>query len=441
MNGRPVLLKAEKLGKFYLRDASPARRIANLLFGHSDGVPYWALRDVDAEVRAGGRLGLLGRNGAGKSTLLQLLYGALVPSSGTVVRQGRIAGLLELGAGFNPAFTGRENAALNAVSLGLTPDEVRQAMPAIHEFSGIGAFIDRPVREYSSGMYARLAFSVAVHVKADILVVDELLAVGDAAFQEKSRARMRRFSADGGALVMVSQNPADIAALCDSAIWLDQGLCRASGGAVEVATAYQAAMAGSPSGPFAPVRKEGGARYATPAYSTPMIVETGPFHPDAPQHGEGGARVIGVEWRVPGESTPCRTFRGGEEIELRIACQAERRIDAPIIGFIFRNGVGQNLFGTNSYLSAATVQPMLAAGDRATATFRFRFPWLPAGSYSIAPSILDGTQDSHVHLHWMETAQRLRVTRSPVAFGEIGVPFAEARFQRIDGGLAEVNLE
>ncbi len=418
-------LTARALGKCYRRDCGPAGQIANLLFGARFGQPFHALRPLDLDLRPGQALGVIGRNGSGKSTLLQLLAGTLSPTSGRVDHAGCIAGLLELGAGFNPDYTGRENAALNAASLGMSRRDFLQRFPRIAEFADIGSYIDRPVREYSSGMYARLAFAVATHVDADILIVDEILAVGDNQFQRKCHARMRGFRDAGKCLVFVTQNAVEMASICTEAIWLDQGEVRARGPAQAVAKAYQTALLGRyqreaglaelPTGGCEPV-----------GFDKPMRVQAGPFQADAPQHGQGGARVIGVHWQRPGAGQAVSAFEGGEEIELVIRCRAEVPLARPIIGFIFRDAKGQNLFGDNSYLVTALDPPAVEPGQALSATFRFSFPYLPVGSYRLAPSIIEGTQEDHVHLHWMEEAMAIVVTQSPVEFGLIGVPMAEA---------------
>jgi len=431
MTAGAVLLQAKGASKCYRRTAGPLQQVANLVAGRSYGAPFWALQSLDLTLRAGEAIGVIGRNGSGKSTLLQLLYGTLALTEGQVTRAGRVAGILELGAAFNPDFTGRENAALNATTLGLSAAQLRDRLPQIEAFAGIGAFFDRPVREYSSGMHARLAFAVAVHVEADILVIDEVLSVGDAAFQQKSRQRMRDFCAGGGALVFVSQNPFEMASVCQRAIWLDQGQVQMQGPAEEVALAYQAHLlrpygASTEDAPAAAITPPANATPETEArFEGDMTVEVGPFRPEAPQHGEGGARVLAVSWHLPDDPRPCSQFSGGTEIEMHISCIATRQVERPIIGFILRDDRGQNLFGDNTFMTTALSRNAIGSGQIATAIFRFHFPWLPVGRYQIAPSILDGTQQDHVHLHWMEESQRLTVTASPVTFGLVGVPLTE----------------
>jgi ABC-type polysaccharide/polyol phosphate transport system ATPase subunit len=190
---------------------------------------FWALSDVSFKVRVGETVGILGFNGAGKSTLLQLICGTLASTSGVVRSRGKIAALLELGAGFNPEFTGRENVFLSCALQGMTNSEIISRFDDVVEFSGIGAFIDQPVKQYSSGMYARLAFSAAVHIDPSILIVDEALSVGDMAFQEKSITRMKHLRESGTSILLVSHSTSAVRNFCDRAIWLDCGRIRSIG--------------------------------------------------------------------------------------------------------------------------------------------------------------------------------------------------------------------
>lgn len=429
-------LVATDLGKRYQRDCTPIQQLSNLLRGTDHGEAFWALHPLSLSVGRSEALGVIGRNGSGKSTLLQLLMGTLTPSVGQVIRQGRVAGLLELGAGFNPDFTGRENAIFNATSLGLSAALATQRLPLIEAFADIGAYIDRPVREYSSGMYARLAFAVAIHVDAEVLIIDEILSVGDSLFQHRCHAWMRKFRADGGSIIFVSQNAIEMASLCQRAMWLDKGEVCAHGPSDEVAAAYQAAMLG----PYDDTLRHSRSRAALGApdvvvdsamFDAPMTVQAGPFLPDAPQHGIGGARIVNVTWHQPG-GPPVTRFAGGQEIDLRLEARAHIPLRQPILGFIFRDSRGQNLFGDNSFLATAQAPTAIEAGETITAVFRFRFPYLPMGTYQLAPSILEGTQDDHAHIHWLEEAMQITVTESPVSFGLVGVPMIDASLGACD---------
>lgn len=239
MSSRPQAIRVENLGKCYQVYSNPKDRVRQAFmpklraFGGFAARQYcrefWALRGVSLEVAEGETVGIIGRNGSGKSTLLQMICGTLQPTEGLVETQGRVAALLELGAGFNPEFTGRENVFMNASILGLEDREIKDRFDDIAAFADIGEFINEPVKHYSSGMYARLAFAVAINVDPRILIVDEALAVGDEPFQRKCYAKMEDIKKNGGSILLVSHSALSVNALCDRAILLHQGRCLFSG--------------------------------------------------------------------------------------------------------------------------------------------------------------------------------------------------------------------
>lgn len=235
-----IAVRAKGVGKVFRLYDRPSDRLKQLLFGkrRDYGRSFAALSDVSFELQKGKVLGVVGNNGAGKSTLLQLLCGTLSPTTGSVEVKGRIAALLELGAGFNPEFTGRENIFLNAAVLGLNNAEISRCFDAIVEFSGIGEFIDQPVKTYSSGMYVRLAFSIATAVEPEILVIDEALSVGDGAFARKSFDRIMQLREAGATILFCSHSMYHIEAICDQAIWLERGRVRMLGEPSVVTRAY-----------------------------------------------------------------------------------------------------------------------------------------------------------------------------------------------------------
>jgi ABC-type polysaccharide/polyol phosphate transport system ATPase subunit len=218
-----------------------AQRVASKI--RRQRVSFWALRDVNLQVRAGESVGIIGDNGAGKSTLLNIAVGVSAPTEGTAVQRGRVAALLELGSGFHPDLTGRENIHLNAALLGYTRVQVQERLELIIEFAGVPDFIDEPLRTYSTGMMARLGFSVAVHLDPDILVLDEVLAVGDQEFQRKCMDKIGEFRRRGKTLLFVSHSASAVEALCQRAVWLEMGRVRRDGPAAEVLTEYQSRLA------------------------------------------------------------------------------------------------------------------------------------------------------------------------------------------------------
>ncbi len=234
-----IAVRATDVSKHYDMYRRPADRLIELLTRRTHHVVFPALERVSFEVEKGETIGIIGQNGAGKSTLLKLLCGVTQPSSGTLETRGTIASILELGTGFHPEFSGRDNAALNAAILGLSASEVRERLPHIIEFSELGSFIDRPVKTYSSGMYMRLAFSVAVNVDPDILVIDEALAVGDGHFQKKCIDRIREFQDAGKTILFCSHSLYYISSICRRTLWLDQGRVMRYGPSLDVAHEYE----------------------------------------------------------------------------------------------------------------------------------------------------------------------------------------------------------
>lgn len=236
------VIQARGLGKSYQIYHKPIDRLKQMLFRGKKNFyeEFWALRNVDFDVYPGETVGIIGRNGAGKSTLLQLVCGTIAPTSGEIGVRGRVAALLELGSGFNPEFTGRENVFLNAALMGMSDEETSERYEAIERFADIGDFIDQPVRMYSSGMHARLAFAVAIHCDPEVLIVDEILAVGDAAFQRKCIERFYQIRDSGCTILFVSHDPYMVKTICRRAIYLDQGQRRAYGDAEDVIDRYTA---------------------------------------------------------------------------------------------------------------------------------------------------------------------------------------------------------
>ena len=221
----PVVMSVSGVSKRFVirKDKSIKERLVNFGRSQRHKDDFWALRDVDVEIKAGTTVGLVGANGSGKSTLLKVFGGIIRPTTGSVRRRGRLAALLELGAGFHPDLTGRENVFLNASILGLSRKETEGFFDSIVDFSEIGEFIDTQVKFYSSGMYVRLAFAISVHVNPDLLLVDEVLAVGDEPFQEKCMAKIREFQEEGRTIVLVSHSAEQVASLCDRVIVLSHG--------------------------------------------------------------------------------------------------------------------------------------------------------------------------------------------------------------------------
>src|SRR6266850_3517539 len=238
------IIRAEKISKCFRIYRHPSDHLKELLtFGRRQyHEPFWAVKDVDVQVERGCCLGIIGENGSGKSTLLRMIAGVLRPTAGSITVEGRVSALLELGAGFNPHFTGRENIFLNASILGFSDAQTRERMPSIEKFAEIGEFVDRPVRTYSSGMFVRLAFAVAIHMDPDILIVDEALSVGDLFFQQRCIRRIQLLKQQGVTILFVSHDLGAVRSLADRTIWMDHGKAHLEGKTDEVVSKYLAAM-------------------------------------------------------------------------------------------------------------------------------------------------------------------------------------------------------
>lgn len=421
---------------------------------------FWALRDVSMDVRRGETVGIIGRNGSGKSTLLQLVCGTLYPTMGSVNAFGRIAALLELGAGFNPEFTGRENVFLSGLLYGIPEAELRKRYDVIVQFAEIGDFIDQPVKTYSSGMYVRLAFAIAAHVDADMLIVDEALSVGDVRFTQKCMRFLRRFQ-ENGTLLFVSHDSGAVTSLCDRAVWLDSGRMRMDGPARDVVEHYLAeqhaldriavgetvkvqAATGPSIGDISHSAAEVGqtteSTIATDdgtdcrgSQAPSVTLEVFTFEPSSEHHdfGAGNARIQRVAL-LDDQGAERKLIRGGELIDLVIDAAVVAHLERPIFGFYVKDRLGQRLFGDNTYLTYSEQIVSAKSGDGLRARFRFRMPVLPMGAYSIDVALATGTQDDHTQQHWIHDALDFRATESSMRTGLVGIPMLDIRIE-VDG--------
>jgi lipopolysaccharide transport system ATP-binding protein len=421
--------------------ARPQDRVKQLLFGrwrnyHQD---FHALKGISFEVLRGQCVGIIGRNGAGKSTLLQILTGTMQATEGRVVVQGRVAAVLELGSGFNPDFTGRQNALMYGSLYGLSSKEVNERMPAIESFAGIGAFIDRPVKTYSSGMQARLAFSVIAHVDADVLIIDEALSVGDAAFTQKCMRFLRNFK-QRGSILFVSHDMGAVSAFCDEAIWIEAGELRYRGSAKETCERYYAFMqtgaeiapapverAGPTAGESVPVPEPSAALQpgATVLHASLASAQDGSldsgmqkiecfgFNAESKRHGNGNARILDVKF-LNTEGQMLDICKGGSEVRVRVQVQAVRDVAMPIVGFIIKDRLGQPLIGGNTYHSYKNHPVAAQQGQFWEVEFGFRLPILTIGDYAITAAIGEGTLAEHEHMDWMHDAVLFKVIETSI---------------------------
>ncbi|MCM5572371.1 ABC transporter ATP-binding protein [Burkholderiaceae bacterium FT117] len=488
MSSDEIAIRVEGLGKRYEIYDSPRDRLKQFVVPRLRGAlgmaprqfyrEFWALRDVSFEIRKGEAFGVVGRNGSGKSTLLQLITGTLSPTTGSVLTQGRIAALLELGSGFNPEFTGRENVFLNGMVLGLTRREIEDRFDEIAAFADIGEHIDQPIKTYSSGMIVRLAFAVQVQMQPDILIVDEALAVGDALFQKRCYERIERLLSDGVTLMFVSHDQESVRTLTRRSLLLKNGgpvLCASSS---EVILAYRKLLHDEESAYFAEVtrrlKSKGGAgQPEQPAAAAPVraeaevgtenVAEAGPpmaeaaTPPAAPpaepvgaglqpagrsaamSFGDGGVTIADVQ-TCDAAGEPCSVFYPGDALRIRITCLSEVDTDHLNVGVRIRNKEGVKIYSWGTLN-----QDMQVLAGRAQAPVFWERPvkagerfdvWLecdcPLGPnlYEIQASVAYEAKPDY-------TAQRLLHWRDEAAFFQVAMRQTEYFF----GGIADLRMK
>ncbi len=429
-------IKVENLSKCYHIYDKPHDRLLQMLTkGRSRRYrEFWSLKDVSFEVKKGETVGIVGRNGSGKSTLLQMICGTLNPTSGTIQTNGRIAALLELGSGFNPDFTGRENVFLNASVLGLSKEEIDKRFDAIVAFADIGDFIDQPIKTYSSGMVVRLAFAVIAHVNADILVIDEALAVGDAFFTQKCMRFLHKFMKTG-TILFVSHDTTAVVNLCSKAILLGHGEVVKTGSPKDVCELYLSSLyvekqevnGTKPKDKAPPVAEEPaptGYDFRSSLINSSTLrndIEIFRFDPDRADFGTGNATITSASLLAP-DGRELSWVVGGEEVILEIRCLANREILNPIIGFHLKDRLGQVIFADNTFITYQHQPMRVGKGEEMVAKFEFRLPILPPGEYSLSPAVAEGTQENHIQHHWIHDALIIRVHSSSVCIGLVGLP-------------------
>jgi lipopolysaccharide transport system ATP-binding protein len=332
------VISVQNVSKVYHLYHHPFHRILGALaLSRKKKAEFWALRNINLRVERGEVFALLGPNGSGKSTLLQIISGILQPTSGRVHCSGRIAALLELGAGFNPEFTGRENVYLNGEILGLSRKELEEALPRIEAFAEIGQFIDRPVKEYSSGMYVRLAFSTAIHVDPEVLIVDEALAVGDAIFASRCVQKFEELRRKNVTVFLVSHDLGLIKRLADRAAFMLDGKIVMQGAPKDAVNQYVGFV----------LDRERSSKERSAGLLEESVATKSSF-----RHGDGASRVMDVQI-LSSSGDACRAFRPGESIILRIRASFLKPVSNPVVGILIRNRIGMDIFGTNTRLERA----------------------------------------------------------------------------------------
>jgi len=413
-------ITARGVGKYYKRYASRWSRLAEWIDGGSKArhERHWVLRDIDLDIRAGESVGIIGQNGAGKSTLLKIITGTTQPSTGSVEVRGRVAALLELGMGFHPDFTGRQNALMSGQLLGYSNAEIAERMGEIETFAEIGDYIDQPVRTYSSGMQVRLAFSVATAIRPDILIVDEALSVGDAYFQHKSFDRIREFRDQGTTLLFVSHAPSAIKTLCNRAILLEHGAVLRDDAPDVVLDYYNALVA----------RREAELNIREEEAETGRTTT---------RSGTGEACITSIEL-LDAAGRPVRAVNSGEAVTVAVEFKVNTGLPALTVGILLRDVLGNDVFGTNSYHHGIVIESAPTGSNRVE--FAFDSLRLGRGSYSLTAAL--HTRDTHlVHNYdWWDRAVVFQVIpgNRPLSIGvcDLSVTIRRAPAQLPEGEAA-----
>jgi lipopolysaccharide transport system ATP-binding protein len=383
------LVLVQNVSKLYRLYRRPSDRLREMLPGarplHSD---FWALRDINLLVEKGETLGLVGPNGCGKSTLLQIVSGILQPTAGRVVTRGRIAALLELGAGFNPEFSGRENVYLNGEIMGLSRAEITRVMPSIEAFAEIGEFMERPVKEYSSGMYVRLAFSTAIHVDPEILIVDEALAVGDAVFANRCVRKFQDLRERKITVLFVSHDLGLVKQLSDRAILLLHGRIEAEGAPKDVINRYIGLVL---------AQAPGGHKQERLASSF--------------RHGDGASEILSVQI-LNARGVEVASVASGEPVTVRVRSRFRKAKSDPMVGILIRTRIGMDVYGTNTSLEQTDLGDF-EAGDELEVDFHIEC-WLTPQQYTLTVATQNSDGTSH---DWLDDAIAFDVVAPRVAAG------------------------
>ncbi len=400
----------QSVSKSYAIYESPGDRLKELLSlnrlrRHQE---FLAIDQLTFEVKRGETFCIVGENGSGKSTMLQMVAGILQPTRGTVEVRGRVAALLELGAGFNPEFSGRDNVFLNGSILGFTTRQVEERYRDIETFAEIGDFINQPVKTYSSGMVVRLAFAVAINVDPEILLVDEALAVGDIYFRQRCMRKVHELRSRGITILFVSHAVSDVKAIGDRVLWLDRGRMVEVGEPDRVIAKYLAAMTEKDSAYL--IHKAGAEekRAASGPVQAPEIVEGIPNIDH--RYGDGRAEVIGIAI-LDAHGERLALVEPGSRIVVRISVRAKGDVPLPMVGFMLRNHLGIDFSGTNTAREGYEL-PAMQAGDVYTVDFHIELPELYPGSFAFSPAVADGTLFGYTMCDWIDNAVAVQMGRA-----------------------------
>lgn len=406
-----IAIQISNLTKIYKIFDKPTDRVKESLnpFGKRYSRDFYALRDVSVSIYKGETIGVIGKNGAGKSTLLKMITGVLTPTSGNITVNGRIASLLELGAGFNPEMTGIENIYFNGTIMGYTKEEMDAKVEEIVDFADIGDFIHQPVKMYSSGMFARLAFAVNVSVKPDILIVDEALSVGDIFFQNKCFKRMENLQKEGVTVLFVSHDMGSIRQLCSKCLWLDQGAPRQYGPVDEVAAAYFNEQLNQQNR----LNQSAAESQEVPDILQPVLGQGEIVLPLlTSRHGLLNEDVIIKSFAFLEDGHQVPILENGHTYEALMAVEFRKPYQKLIYGFMLENSKGIPILTINSWMTSQGKTIDVDKAGTVIARFSFRMPKLLQGTYTISPAVAQGSISEHIQLSWLENAMLIDIQNS-----------------------------
>lgn len=393
MSSDAFVLRAQGVGKYFAVYPSRWARLLEIATGRTRHQPHWVFQDLSFKVQAGESVGIVGRNGAGKSTLLRMLAGLQQPSVGHIESSGTVSAILELGLGFHPDFTGRANALQLLLMQGLPEHQAQRLVPAVQDFSEIGAYFDQPVHTYSTGMQMRLAFSVATAVQPALLIVDEALAVGDAYFQHKCYERIRALRDGGAAVLLVSHDPAAVRSLCGRALLLHEGRIVEDGPPEPVLETYNALLA-----PELSRQYQG-------------LTAMGQGAPSGRRSGSGEVRITAVRWLQDGQARV--VLVSGEPAQLQIDFEVHQAVDDLSIGLAIRDRLGNEMFGTNTHYhrQALALQP-------GHYTLQWQVPGfhLGTGHYSLTLAAHSGASHVAANYDWWDRCLGFQVIHGNAPF-------------------------
>ena len=404
-----TVIKISNLYKIYKLYDKPIDRLKETFnpFKKQYHRDFYALKDISFNAEKGEIVGIIGKNGAGKSTLLQIITGVLTPTKGSISVMGKVSALLELGAGFNPELTGLENVYFKSSLMGYSVKEIKEKLDDILTFANIGKFIHQPVKTYSSGMFVRLAFSVAINVEPDILIIDEALSVGDFRFRQKCIRRMKDIMEQNKTILFVSHDTGSVTEFCTKAIWLMDGSVYSFGNPKDICKEYVSYMS------HGLLTKENTNEKGCESLSVKKELSSTAgvlWHKvqKCDSFGEGGAKIKRVAFWSATSGHELINFEGGELVVFAIEIEALIDINKPIVGFHLTDPKGNGILGLNSYTYGFKIKPF-RKGEVKFVQFKFNFPYLKAAKYSFSPAIAEGSNLDNIQHHWVYDAYMIQI--------------------------------